>query len=212
MTKEKMTVHKALCELKVLDDRIEKSYHGKSFAFANKHSNTKVNGIELSAFIADAKDALASAQDLIKRHDAIKRAVVLSNANTTVEIGGKVYTVAEAIEMKNNGIPFRRELFRYLNSNREQAMREAKLHNDKLDDLADTYVRTMYASSDMKNLADDVKRSREDYIKMQTYEVVDAVGMDELLKKMDEEISSFMIDVDAALSVSNAITEIEISY
>ena len=31
MTSEKMTIHKALCELKTLDDRIKKSIYGTSY-------------------------------------------------------------------------------------------------------------------------------------------------------------------------------------
>lgn len=36
MTTEKMTVHKALCELKTLDARITKAIQGSVYVFANK--------------------------------------------------------------------------------------------------------------------------------------------------------------------------------
>lgn len=42
-TVEKMTIHKALCELKILDSRINNAISSARFCLANKHSNEKVN-------------------------------------------------------------------------------------------------------------------------------------------------------------------------
>ena len=50
MTTEKMTVHKALCELKTLDARIQKSIQQGTFVFANKHSNNKVAGVSIGTY------------------------------------------------------------------------------------------------------------------------------------------------------------------
>ena len=89
MTTEKMTVHKALCELKTLDARITKAIQGSVYVFANKHANAKVAGMSVSDYCAEVKSAYQSACDLIARRDAIKRAVTLSNATTKVTIGGQ---------------------------------------------------------------------------------------------------------------------------
>ena len=110
MTTETMTIHKALCELKTLDSRIKKAIEGSVFVFANKHSNAKVSGKTISAYSDEVKSAYQSACDLIARRDAITRAVTLSNATTKVTIGGQEYTIAEAIEMKNHGIPMQQKL------------------------------------------------------------------------------------------------------
>ena len=47
MTTEKMTVHKALAELKILDNRIHSAISDAVFCVANKHSNEKINGIKV---------------------------------------------------------------------------------------------------------------------------------------------------------------------
>ena len=44
-TIEKMSVHKALAELKIIDSRIERSIDDAQFCVANKHSNEKISGI-----------------------------------------------------------------------------------------------------------------------------------------------------------------------
>ena len=84
MTTEKMTVHKALCELKTLDSRIQKCMQQNPFVFANKHANSKVAGVSVGDYCKEVQASYQSANDLIARRDAIKRAVTLSNALWTV--------------------------------------------------------------------------------------------------------------------------------
>ena len=210
MTTEKMTIHKALCELKTLDARIKKAIEGSVYAFANKHSNTKVSGLSVSDYCAEIKSAYQSATDLITRRDAIKRAVVLSNATTKVTVGGNEYTIAEAIETKNHGIPFRQTLLNKLRNDSIRARREADNNNG--DVLADEYIRSLYANADMKNLSDEVKKMRADFMASQVMEIVDPIGITAEIEQLEAEINAFAVEVDAALSVSNALTEITVEY
>lgn len=212
-TTEKMTIHKALCELKTLDDRINKAIQGNVFVFANKHSNAKVSGMSVSDYSAKIKSAYQSATDLMARRDAIKRAVILSNAVTKVNVGGREYTVAEAIEMKNNGIPMQQVLLRKLEGDSRRASKEADNSNgEMLERRADDYIRSLYANADMKNLSDEVKKMRDDFITAQTMELVDPINIDTEMKRLDEQINAFTVEIDAALSVSNALTEITVEY
>ena len=213
MTTEKMTIHKALCELKTLDARIKKAIEGSVYAFANKHSNTKVSGLSVSDYCAEIKSAYQSATDLITRRDAIKRAVVLSNATTKVTVGGNEYTIAEAIETKNHGIPFRQTLLNKLRNDSIRAPREADNNNgDVLEMRADEYIRSLYANADMKNLSDEVKKMRADFMASQVMEIVDPIGITAEIERLEAEINAFAVEVDAALSVSNALTEITVEY
>lgn len=50
MTTEKMNVHKALAELKILDDRIVKAINSVEACISNKHSNTKVKGVDIKVY------------------------------------------------------------------------------------------------------------------------------------------------------------------
>lgn len=56
------------------------------------------------------------------------------------------------------------------------------------------------------------KRWRSDFIAAQTMELVDPIGIDDEMKRLDDIISSFSVEIDAALSVSNALTEITVEY
>lgn len=213
MTTEKMTVHKALCELKTLDARIVKAIQGADFVFANKHANTKVSGKSLSAYCEEVKAAYRSACDLISRRDAIKRAVTMSNATTKVVIGGQEYTIAEAIEMKNHGIPMQQRLLDKLaKDNRAARKRADESNGEYLEMRADEYVKSLYGNVDMKGASDEIKKVRSDFIAAQTMELVDPLGIDDEMKRLDDIISSFSVEIDAALSVSNALTEITVEY
>ena len=104
MNTEKMTVHKALAELKIIDSRIDTAIIAGTFVAVKKNNQDKISGKSVEDFKAAAKSDYDRASDLIKRRNTIKRAVTLSNAQTTVEIGGEKMTVVEAIDLKNNGM------------------------------------------------------------------------------------------------------------
>ena len=71
MTTEKMTVHKALAELKLLDDRITKAIQTNVYCLANKHSNNKVFGVELDEYIKTMQGGYDKVISLIARRKAI---------------------------------------------------------------------------------------------------------------------------------------------
>ena len=50
MTTEKMTIHKALAELKTMDDRISKAIRNATYVMAVKHSAEKINGVKVADF------------------------------------------------------------------------------------------------------------------------------------------------------------------
>lgn len=213
MTTEKMNVHLALAELKTLDKRITDAIREGTWIIANKHSNTKIGGVSLSEVVENMKSRHTKVTDLIRRRDAIKRAVVMSNATTKVVVGGVEYTVAEAIDMKNTGIGHLRMLLTRFTVEYQTAKSSAdRANGPELDRRADDYVRTMVGNGDTKGMSDEIKRMRDDFIKSQTVELVDPIGLQKQIESLEKQISEFEVNVDAALSVSNAVTEITVEY
>lgn len=213
MTTEKMTIHKALAELKVLDDRILKVINSTEYCVAKRHSQEKINGYTVDEWSADVDSTYQKAVDLIERRNAIKRAVVLSNAVTKVTINGTEYTVAEAIEMKNHGIEFDVALMNKLSRDLSNAESLIQLqNNEELDRKADVFITSMYGSKEGKTNNEEIKKSREDFIKASSYELINPLNVKEIISSLEEIISKFTSEIDSTLSVSNAITEIEINY
>ena len=211
--KEQMTIHKALSELKILDSRIENAIDSLNVVVANKHNNGKISGLPVADFCDEAKKSYQSATTLINRRNAIKRAVTRSNAVTMVNIGGKEYTVAEAIDMKAKGTAYLSKLMDKLAGQYAKAKRTADMENgDRLDGRADDYVKSLYSGSELKNMADEIKKVRDAFVTAQTVEIVDPISAGTKATELQAEIDAFMSDVDSALSVSNALTTIEVEY
>lgn len=217
MTTEKMTIHKALSELKTIDDRIVKAIRSNTYVLAVKHSAEKINGVKVNDFKDNMKSGYQKVTDLIARRDAMKRAVVLSNATTKVKVGNNEYTVAEAIEMKNHGMEFKKALLKNLYAAYVSAQNEFNKNNgEALEKKAEQYILAVIAAQpkDTKMSVDSeaMKTMRQTYIDNNKYDIVDPLDAAKLIEAIDAEINEFNTEIDAALSVSNALTVIEFEY
>lgn len=217
MTTEKMTVHKALAELKTMDDRISKAMRETTFVLAVKHSAEKINGMTVNDFKAKMKSGYQKITDLIVRRDAMKRAVVLSNATTKVKIGDAEYTVAEAIEMKNHGVEFRKTLLHNMTFAYNTAQSELNRNGgEALEKKVEQYILSVIAAqpkdSKMSVDSDAMQALRKTYIENNKYDMLDPLDVVKTMEELDAEINEFEAEVDAALSVSNALTVIEFEY
>ena len=213
MTTETMTIHRGLAELKIIDERINKAIRETAFVTVNKHSNAKIDGLAID----EAKEIIKSNYDrinsLINRKNAIKRSVVLSNARTEVTINGVVYTIAEAIDMKNHGIESKSTLKTTLETQNKNAKGLLLRENGQgLSDRAEAYVTGLYGGKDTKSDPKVIDQMKKDFIESNSYDLIDPIGIEKVLIALDEEISTFRAEVDATLSESNAITQITIEY
>lgn len=187
------------------------------FVIANKHSNEKIHGVTINEFKNSMKSDFQKVSDLIARRNAIKKAVVASNAVTKVKVGDTEYTVATAIEMKNHGMEFKNTFKKRLESQYAVAKNELdKNSGDPLEKRAENYVLSVIQAQpkDSKMAVDSeaMKNLRAQYINDNTYDIIDPIGVKDAIEQLDNEISSFITEVDAALSVSNALTVLDIEY
>ena len=85
--KRTITVTEGLNELKLYDSKIEKAINNLKLIGAKKKAAEKVGVVNVEKFIADAKATHQSVMDLIRNRNALKAAIVKSNAITYLEIG-----------------------------------------------------------------------------------------------------------------------------
>ena len=212
MIHEKMTVHKALAELKTLDDRINSEITGSVFVRANRHNNMKIFGKTIPDFMADTESSYQSVKALINRRNAMKRAVVLSNAITKVNIGGVEYTVAEAIEMNNHGMENLVELRNCLREQYSSVKRMVESENgDKLVKACENYIQATFGTKEKVNNP-DIETAQKVYMANNTYDIVTGFDIEKIIKELTDRIDAFKAEIDSALSVSNALTVIEFDY
>ena len=212
MTTETMTVHKALAELKVLDSRINDAILSGDFIITKKNNQDTVKGKTVEQFKSKATEAFQKASDLIRRRNAIKNAVVVSNANTTVKIGDKDYTVVEAIEKKNHGMDYYVQLRDVLRQQFAKQKSELEKHNASLQQKAEQFVTGLMGGREVKTDSTEYISAVDTYIKSNTMTLLDPLGIEKKIEELDDMINTFLPEVDAALSVSNAVTTITIEY
>lgn len=212
MTTETMTVHKALAELKVLDSRISNTILSGDFVITKKNNQDAVKGKTVEQFKSKATEAFQKASDLIRRRNAIKNAVVVSNANTTVKIGDKDYTVVEAIEKKNHGMDYYVQFRDVLRQQFAKQKSELEKHNASLQQKAEQFVTGLMGGREVKTDSTEYISAVDTYIKSNTMTLLDPLGIEKKIEELDDMINTFLPEVDAALSVSNAVTTITIEY
>ena len=105
MTMQKISVTRALVELKRLDERIGKAISGGLFIARTVGRDTNKKVVGSSDSVAAVEKRIQGSFDkvtsLITNREKIKSALVMSNATTHVSIMGRNVTVAEAIELKS---------------------------------------------------------------------------------------------------------------
>lgn len=212
MIKETMTIHEALTVLKTLDKRIKSRIQSATYCVVNKHCNEKINGKLIADVKNDMRSDYESITDLIARRAAIRNVLSISNAKTVITINGREYTVAEAIEMKKTGMSLKSELLFQMSAQFSRAkMQLDSTNGDTLQKNADTYVSSMFGGKDKVD-SDTIKSAREAWIKANTLDLIDPLDVGSEIKKLEDEIDKFTSEVDSKISVSNALTMIEVEY
>lgn len=212
MTTETMNVHKALSERKILEKSIDGDIKNGIYCIANKHSNVKIAGVSIDEFKSMMQGDYDKVTSKIIRYNALNRAITLSNAQTMVNIGGVDYTVAEAIAMKNHGMEYYKTLLTQLSHQYQKEQFNIQQATNTLDAKADKYIIDMYGGSEKNQKNEYVEQARAEYIKQNSYDFVDVIGIVDRIEELKKRIDDFMSEVDAAISTSNAITIITFSY
>ena len=210
----KMSITRALVELKRLNDRIEQAIlQGKFVSRTVGHNKfQKVIGIP-NVSVEQAKNKIQASFDkvdaLIINREKIKSAIVLSNASTYVSVLGRSMTVAEAIELKST-VTFRQQ---YLNTLRNQLMletREVDKANLELDTVITASLNTIYGNEKGKVDAEMHKAITLPQKEQKEANLLDPMNIQSRIEKLTDEISQLSSEVDFVLSESNAMTQIDV--
>ena len=207
---DKMSITRALTEYKTLEKRINAKMGELIPIGLTQGKNDVVIGplIKAKDFCDKAKAEFKSLKDLMTRRDMIKCKIILSNANTKVVVGGKEYSVAEAIHRKQT-FETEEALLRQLRSQLQNIRSQADMAQHTLNEKIEKMVGEA-TKGDSKNKAEAYDAIAKPMREAQEMHIVDPLGLDELVKNMDEEMNKFRTDVDCALSESNARNDIEV--
>ena len=202
-----MTITEGLVELKLLGSRIEKELKDTQFV-GTLPNDKKGTEVEIN-FVEKAKASYQSITDLIKRRDAIKRAIVKANAVTTLAIGGVTMTIAEAIEKKES-IAYSRRLLAKIKEDYAIARHAYDRSTENAKARLDQLLSTMLSKGDSANMADAVKAVTDSFMEKNGVTLCDPIKAEDEIARLEKQIDEFMANVDTALPIVNAKTEIDI--
>lgn len=208
----KISITEALNELKLYDSKITKAITNARLVGAAKKSSDKVGVVAKEDFVERAKASYQSVTDLIANRNALKSAIVKSNAVTEVTINGKTMTVAEAIERKNS-IDYDETLLAEMKRQYASATDIVAKENKKVDNKVDELLATLIGKDSSKDISKESQEAVEKpYRAKNEYEFVDPIGLLDKIEVLESDIDGFKSEVDTRLSVANSITTIEIDF
>ncbi|WPJ20636.1 hypothetical protein vBPFY1MI_153 [Pseudomonas phage vB_PF_Y1-MI] len=201
-----ISVTRALAQVKALNDRIERAT-GQAFVTittGGKHAS----GTPVQEIAATLQSNLQSVTGLISQRNALKSAIVRSNAVTTVIIAGKERTVAEAIERKTS-IAIEEALVRSLKAQLGHATAQVERANVQVASRLDALIQTA-VGKDRKVDDSDIKAITGPFEAQNSSAVLDPSKLQNVIDEMQAEIDEFLLEVDFALSEVNATTKIDV--
>lgn len=205
----KISISRALVELKTLDKRIQKAIDNLQ-PLGLMIGKTPESSIQnRQEFEKSARAGFQQVKDLIARRRQIKNAIVLSNANTKVEIAGEKMTVAEAIERKAS-ISLEKELKNKLWSKFTEKTTQLEEHNQKVTRQLFQLLQSTYAKPEHEVKAEDHDTIAQPFKENNLASLIDPISLKATLFELEAKIDAFEAEVDIALTESNARTEIEL--
>ena len=202
-----ITITRALAQVKSLNDRIAR---GSNVAFITTLAGGKhATGTKEQEVAATLAASLQSVQDLIAQRNALKGAIIKSNATATVTINGATTSVAEAIERKGS-IQLEQVLLQNLRQQLAQSTRTVEQANVQVNLRLDQLLQTT-VGKDRKVDEAEVAGIRDPFLKANEVKLLDPNKLQVVIDKLQASIEGFLLEVDYALSEVNATTKIEVA-
>ena len=205
---KKVSIHRALVELKNLDDRINSATREAVVVIANRKSNDKINGVPVEDYKKQMQGSYDKVNSLIDYRNRLKSAVVQSNAETKVKVAGEEMTVAQVIDRKDS-IQYKKNLLHSIQLQYRNSVNFVAKENNALPAKLETYLISILGHKE-KQTEEDVKLHTETFMKRNEHEMIDPINVLKVITDLEDYIDEFESEVDAILSESNATTFIEI--
>lgn len=212
MAMQKISVTRGLAMLKTLSSKIENAIACPFVGVAvGKDAQRKPLG--KSGTVAEHEALYQGAYDtvtaLIKQRQAIKTAIVASNASTKITLGGVEMTVAGAIELKSS-VEFKRTLMQRMQMQLLQAENLATNQNAALQTSIDKLLETAAGGDKAKMDSEGSRQIAKLQQDMKEASLIDPIKIATKIEALKKDIENVDLELDFTLSESNAKTEIEV--
>ena len=209
-----ISVTRGLVQLKRLEEKIQRDIRMISeFVTVNKVQEKNVlNGtMTKKQYNEYVQTKWQSLMDKISLRQEIKDEIVKSNANTVVTIAGKKYTIAQAIEKKNNIEKFEKPISAMLIGVYAKALNSVEMKNDEVVENAEKNFFGRGEERRKNESNKDLLDAMEIYINSRKFEIIDPLNIKKLKEEFENGILDFIAEEDQVLTESNSTTMIQIS-
>lgn len=196
-----MSVSRALSKLKTIDARLERIINDPRFKlFAVVKGDEVPPGYRsVEQFQREVGALRQSYLDLVAWKREVKRAVLRSNAQVTVQVAGESLTISEVIELKGSMV-YEQKLLAAIRLQQTQAERQQEKDRNTVAAQLDAKLK------DLPGITPEQIQS----ITPVPVHIFKAHGLDATVSYLEKFMNTMLSEIDAVLSETNARTMIEV--
>lgn len=209
MAEKTLSVYEALIEISRLNDKIEKFNSSSTmplFLACATESAKYIEGMEKEKYINLLKSNYDSCRHLISNLSEYKAKVALSNALTTITVGGKEYTIAEAIQRKQN-IDTEIRFLRMIETQLKDVNTKITAKNNTVKAGLTEYLEKVKSET---ATPEEIDKLTNIYNEKNLFILVDPYGIVGTIDEKRQELETFLSDVDTKITASNCSTMITV--
>lgn len=210
MAEKTLSVYEALIEISRLNDKIEKFNSSSTmplFLACATESAKYIEGMEKEKYINLLKSNYDSCRHLISNLSEYKAKVALSNALTTITVGGKEYTIAEAIQRKQN-IDTEIRFLRMIETQLKDVNTKITAKNNSVKAGLTEYLEKVKSET---ATPEEIDKLTNIYNEKNLFILVDPYGITGTIDEKRQELETFLSDVDTKITASNCSTMITVN-
>ncbi|MCA1064858.1 hypothetical protein QTG56_24940 (plasmid) [Rossellomorea sp. AcN35-11] len=209
MGKARMSIQEGLNEINTLESRIDKALSRRMQLGTVVIGDKTVNGYkDNNEFEKAVKSTYDSVRALIERRTLIKRAIVKKNAEVEVSINGRTMTLAEAIDEKNQLIPFKESLLLEMQRQYTSLMKDLGEKQEYYRNKLDKHIETAVGKDNKDKVTEDNAMLK--FFKEQNEPVlIDPINLREQIDLLEDWITEFKEKYNNIMTAANVTNDIE---
>lgn len=207
-----MSLYQAIEKKKILDDQVKNVQSNLLVVVRKANDEVTKDGIPLDKILANSiQPGYQKSVALMKNLIALKAAINEANAKITIDIGGKTYTMANAIVLYRNCDKLI-NLYQRMVGNYQSTQDAVEKLNAKScsNDAINAYLEKTLGSG--KRDPEMIERLTKDYIARNTYAVYDPLNTLEKAPKEIEELERFKDEMHYKMNKANIENEITVEF
>lgn len=211
----KITLHRAIAEIKSTKDRLNKLVDNGTFvAVKNKATDLSVGGAKVEASEREIVGCLDKFNALYDNLMKLKFALISANSGVqnhedlvTEEVCGQQYTILEILALKQV-LNHKMALLEKLKRAYSAAKKDIDNRMDMEDAKLQRTISQLGKDTDDKEITIDM--ITKTYWQSNGFELIDPINIEELIERLEKETCAYEVEIDAALSQANALRTIEV--